>query len=378
MLTVVAVSVMVLASSALAEPVGPKGIAYQFEIEGVAAIPGKNYKPVTSTQPINLENSTLRVAQLGGGVCENQWLPTGQVYTLISTTAELSGTLVGTLEGVEVPDGGELEFPLEGHDCGRFPKEGEKREALQINYHETGPVQSVTATVVHGSPIPVSAVEVSGKPSAPVTNQPVTVTATIETSSGAPSGTVEFVRISSEFTEEPPGPACVDRPVIRRGSSFTARCRASFSTAEVGAGGSPFLHLVSAIFTPSPGESLLGSSGGTDLAVKPGPATAVVRGSNQRPRVNTKVTFTAIVTPSYIGPNRPNGSVEFLDGGQPIASCAAQQLVHDAFSSKAICETSYSAPGTHVITAVYTPKGGEFLGSMSQPRSVTVRPAKGH
>ena len=388
MLTAVAASLMVLASSAQA------GTSYLFEIEGVSAVPGKNYIPVTSTQPINLENSTLLVIQDGGSECENKWLPTGQVYTLISTTGGLSGTLGQEVEGreVEVPDGGEAELPLQGHDCERSPfggfpfKEGEKREALQINYHETGSMQSVTATVVHGSPIPVSAVHVSGTPPVLVTNQPATVTAAIETSSGSPSGAVEFRRNPSVFSEEA-NPVCTNRPVIRHGSSFAATCRTSFAHSEVGAGGSPFLNLATAEFTPSPGENLLGSRGGTQkIQVAPGATTTAVQTSSKRPRVNTKVIYTAIVTPSYRGPNRPNGFVEFLDGGLPIGSCTAQQLVHDVFSSKATCETSYPAPGAHLITAVYTPAFPgrltedyeDFLGSVSQPRSVTVRPAKRH
>ena len=85
-------------------------------------------------------------------------------------------------------------------------------------------------------------------------------------------------------------------------------------------------------------------------------------------------TYTATVTPptDRPGPIEPSGSVEFLDGGQPIGSCLSQALTRGG----ATCTVSYKAAGTHSVTARY---GGDanFKGSTSSSQTVGVVPLPG-
>jgi hypothetical protein len=65
----------------------------------------------------------------------------------------------------------------------------------------------------------------------------------------------------------------------------------------------------------------------------------------------------------------PTGSVEFLDGGQPIASCAGQALSNDA----ATCTVAYALAGAHQITARYS-GDANFTGSAAPAALVNAVP----
>jgi hypothetical protein len=67
------------------------------------------------------------------------------------------------------------------------------------------------------------------------------------------------------------------------------------------------------------------------------------------------------------GPVEPTGSVEFLDGGQPIDSCQHQPLANGG----ATCTVTYSAPGAHSITAQYL-GDADFIGSSSPSELATA------
>jgi hypothetical protein len=87
--------------------------------------------------------------------------------------------------------------------------------------------------------------------------------------------------------------------------------------------------------------------------------------------MGVSTTYTATVAPpaSRPGPIEPSGSVEFFDGGQPVASCLSQELVNGG----ATCTITYNTQGTHSITARY---GGDanFKGSTSPAQPVRVVP----
>jgi hypothetical protein len=71
----------------------------------------------------------------------------------------------------------------------------------------------------------------------------------------------------------------------------------------------------------------------------------------------------------------PTGTVDFFDGGNSIGACTGRPLVPaSSASAKATCTISYSAPGTHSITATYG-SSGDFRRSDSAPLAVTVHPA---
>lgn len=104
----------------------------------------------------------------------------------------------------------------------------------------------------------------------------------------------------------------------------------------------------------------------------PIPTTTALQISNAAPAIGEAVTYTATVTPKEVGGALPSGSVQFTDGGQPIAGCSAQPLTPSGFeASAATCSLSYADAGTHSIAASYA-GAGHYLGSSSAAQTVTV------
>ena len=76
-----------------------------------------------------------------------------------------------------------------------------------------------------------------------------------------------------------------------------------------------------------------------------------------------QVTYTATVSPAPDG-----GTISFADNAVAIPNCGAQ-TVND--SGKATCKVTYTALGTHVVTARYTGSSdGEFAGSTNGPDAI--------
>jgi hypothetical protein len=101
----------------------------EFEIANVGTSVGSDYAQLTSTGNVSLGSAYLAVSEtLRTGECPS--LPLGQEYTLISTTGSLSGQFSNA------PNGGTI---FDEDIC---------TNSYRIDYHETGPVQTVTATVV--------------------------------------------------------------------------------------------------------------------------------------------------------------------------------------------------------------------------------------
>ncbi len=330
---------------------------YNFAINGVGAIPGINYNSVISSEPIDLEGAAIHIVLSEGEGCESRSLPTGQVYTFISTTGGLTGKFAN------VPSSGVISLSVEGdNDCvwSNVPE-------MQLAYSETGPTQTVTATVVGGSPSPLSEVLVAANPSEPVTNEPATLTATVIASSGAPAGVVEF------FSGTPIS-TCTEQPLMQIGSTYEATCETSSLFAEEyhkGDGPNDPGTQGGAVFEPSAGTDLLGSQGFGFLVGRASTTTAV---SALSADIDANVVYTATVTPKYLGSKVPSGSMKFLDHGQEIGSCGSQVLSQDGRISSATCRLSYTVIGTHSITAIY---GGDenFAGSTSPPVEIkTVQP----
>ena len=82
--------------------------------------------------------------------------------------------------------------------------------------------------------------------------------------------------------------------------------------------------------------------------------------------------YTSVVAPGFTGPTMPSGSVQFLDGGKPVAACASVRLVAGSQASTAACKVTYKQAGAHRITVKYG-GDGSFTGSASSPsQPVTV------
>ena len=103
-----------------------------FEVRGTSATPGVDYGEIVARGPVNLADAFLAIYV--PEPCEAP--PVGQVYTLVETSGELTGSFGGAFEGAEIP----VEFFKE---CGTQP-----RVKVKVEYHRGGAVNTVTATVV--------------------------------------------------------------------------------------------------------------------------------------------------------------------------------------------------------------------------------------
>jgi hypothetical protein len=122
---------------------------------------------------------------------------------------------------------------------------------------------------------------------------------------------------------------------------------------------------------PASGSGLQNStSSPAQVTVSKDSTTTTLYVSSTSPVVGTGVTYVASVAPANSGPAQPSGSVQFLDNGTPIPDCAGQGTV---VSELASCVLSYSAAGSHSITAAYS-GDGSFTGSTSSAQAVTAVP----
>ena len=205
-------------------------------------------------------------------------------------------------------------------------------------------------------------------PTAPLTNQRVTLIATVTSSSGAfsPSGTVSFERGGAVIGR------CGRVPVATLMQSATVTCKTSLTAASTP---QPLV----AVFTAASGSLVPGSTSATDdLLVGRDPTSIALDLSNPTIKVGSRATYTATVAPRHAGPAAPSGSVRFLDRGSLISSCAHRALVVKRAVATATCTITYHRAGRHLITARYR-GDARFRGSRSsavQPVSVRRLPAR--
>jgi hypothetical protein len=262
----------------------------------------------------------------GGNDCTAITGATGPAYTL--TAADVGGTVVVSVNGVNAAGTGAA-------------------------------APSAPTTLVQTA----STISLAAAPSAPVTNQAVTLAATVTSraAAGAPSGSVAFLDRGKAIS------GCGAVPVPPSGQSATVLCQTSF-----GAGSAQ----LTAAFTPAVSSVVLGSaSSGQTLNVGKDIPTTTLDASSQV-QVGAATTYTVTVAPAAArsGPVQPTGEVEFLDGGEPIARCTAQPLV----GGGATCSIKYSATGSRSVVARYL-GDSNFAGSSSLAAAVRIAtlPVKG-
>lgn len=188
-----------------------------------------------------------------------------------------------------------------------------------------------------------STVSVSAVPAAPLTNQPVMLVAIVMApgSGSAPPGTVTF------SSHGRPIVGCARQPaVVQAGQQL------SESTCQ-----SPFAALsspddVEASFR-SASPNIADASATTTLSIGRAGTSTSLDVSNTSVSVGARATFTAQVAPTQTGPTLPSGSVDFFDGGQPIAACSNVPLLGEGASLTATCTVQYSQSRQHSITARY-------------------------
>lgn len=190
---------------------------------------------------------------------------------------------------------------------------------------------------------------------APTTNQAVTLVATIVSGSGNanPHGSLSF------FNGPDPVPGCGGKGV-NGGQTITIVCQAAFPAGVA---------QISAAYVADPTSLATGSSSDiTPVSIGKG-STSVSLAVTPKVAPGGRATYVATlgVPVSNAGPTLPSGSIEFLDGGQPISGCANQALSN----LTATCAVSYSSPGTHSISAFYS-ADSNFTGSTSSASTVQI------
>lgn len=311
------------------------------EISGGGSTAGTDYSQLRSPGAVELVGAKLEVDVLPPSSKKGCPVPAaGAVYTLLSTTGTLSGEFANAPGGTEIP----LRF---AKSCAQHPP-----QKLLIEYHTAGALQTVTGTVI----VPTSRATLSASPTNPVTNQSVTLHATVSASEGLPEGSVEFRDGASEIT------GC-QHETVEQGSPAVATCQTSFAATQ-------HPDQLSAVFTPSSPASLQGSEGTTELTVAKSATTTTLQTSSSLLTAGGSVTYTATVSPASGGQIQPSGTVEFLDGGTPIESCSHQSLG----AGQATCQLAYLAAGGHSVTAKFV-GDANFLESSSSPaQAITVQP----
>jgi hypothetical protein len=228
-----------------------------------------------------------------------------------------------------------------------------------------GPVRSAATSVITSIS---SSVTLTASPTALLTNQGVTLIATVTSSSSSfrPSGTITFENHGS------PIGGCSNETVLPTGQSVTLTCQTSFA-------GSTSPEQLVAVFKPSPGSPLGGSTNPQPLilTIKQDSTSTDLQAASTTVNLGSSVTYTATVTTSHTGSSQPSGSVTFLDGGKPIALCRSQPLTKGGAFFTATCKLTYGGIGTHHITAMYR-GDGSFSRSSSSATTVNIRRPNPH
>jgi hypothetical protein len=189
----------------------------------------------------------------------------------------------------------------------------------------------------------------------PTSNQAVTLVATVVSNSGNanPRGSLSFFNGSASV------PGCAGKGV-NGGQTITIVCQAAFPAGVA---------QISAAYVADPASLVAGSSSDTTpVSIGKGP-TSVSLAVTPKVAPGGRATYVATlaVPVSNDGPTLPSGSIEFLDGGQPISVCASESLSN----LTATCSVGYASPGTHSISAVYV-GDSNFTGSTSSASSVQI------
>jgi hypothetical protein len=123
------------------------GSAVEFGIGGPGIEAGSDFTQLNATGSVSLGGSTLELNGLGAtiqfGTCAP---PTGQVYTIVSTTGTISGTFGNA------PNGG----VISASECLNLGPHGEvisdAKPSFRINYNTTSSPETVTATATEEAP----------------------------------------------------------------------------------------------------------------------------------------------------------------------------------------------------------------------------------
>ncbi len=186
---------------------------------------------------------------------------------------------------------------------------------------------------------------VSSSSNPSVFSQPVTLTATVTSSGGVPTGTVTFKDGSTTLGT----------------STLDVSGHAAFTTSALTVAS----HSITAVYGGSASFNGSTSSAVTQTVNKDGTATTVTSSLNPS-RHGQAVTFTAKVTANAPGAGIPTGTVTFKDKSKTLGTATLNA------AGQATLTTSTLSSGTHQITAAYGGSSG-FLTSTSATLTQTVQ-----
>ena len=212
------------------------------------------------------------------------------------------------------------------------------------------PAASVPSAVVIAS----SSITLAVAPSTAVTNQTVTLAATVTSGSGnaGPVGSVTFSNGGVPIA------GCTSQNVSSSTPSVATICQASFGAA---------IQQLAVSYQPGAGSLVGASTSAVQTLVVGKVSTSVSLAVTKQVAVLKRATYVVTVVPpaGNSGPTEPTGSIEFLDRGRPIAGCRDQSLKKAA----ATCVVKYATVGSHRISARYQ-GDANFNSSASPVRSV--------
>jgi len=218
----------------------------------------------------------------------------------------------------------------------------------------TGGSGAAVASIRTGVVIASSSITLAVAPSTAVTNQTVTLAATVTSGSGnaGPAGSVTFLNGGIPIA------GCNNQNVNSSNQSVATICQASF--------GAGTQHLAVS-YQPGAGSLVGASTSAVQTLVVGKVSTSISLAVTKQIAVLKRATFVATVVPpsGNSGPTEPSGSIEFLDHGRPIAGCRSRSLKKAA----ATCVVKYRTVGSHRISARYQ-GDANFGGSASAVRSV--------
>ncbi len=329
---------------------------------------------ITSSTTVGTPTITATDGTVSGTATLTQTVGSAATVTVAASPAVIlaNGTSTATVTATVTDAEGHLltgqSVSFKSTDSGQFfgqvSDNGNGTYSVQVRSSTT--VGSATITATDSSVSPAisgqgtlvqaagpSTTSMVASSSALVTNESVTLFATVNGGSGSPAGAITFNDGGIPIAN------CVAEPITP--SNPGATCQTSFAAST-----SP--EQLTAVFIPNTKSTAPGSTGATTITVTPD-STSVSLNVSTTVDVGQSTTYTAAVAPpaSRSGPIEPSGSVEFFDHGTPIPSCLDQALVN----ASATCTLTYNAVGTHSITARY---GGDsnFTSSTAPAQPVTV------
>jgi streptogramin lyase len=221
------------------------------------------------------------------------------------------------------PAGVITEFPLADTAGGAFGITADHNGDLWFTELVGGKIGEV---VFHGATAAATQTALSANPSPGVFGQPITLTASVTSIAGTPTGTVTFSEGSHIL-----GSAPLD---TNGQATLTVSLPAGQHDLSVQYAGN-------ATFAPSTSATLAET-------VTQAPTITSLSASANPAVVGQSVTFTATVTTTVSGIGTPTGTVTFIDSGAVVATVGLDANGRATFS------TSFTSADTHTIQAVYS------------------------